>query len=144
MVDSFSSWYDGKGLIGNWQHSPTQTLKNSNTQTLYKLESRVGVGEWNCRFLHAIIANIRLAAVPTSQIISRFRDGFVANPHSSPRRQSSHDYGTAGQRMFSMKANKESTVPFSNSNSPLQLNNDSKHTTIRIYRTRVHLGRNAK
>ena len=23
----------------------------SNTQTLYKLEARVGVGEWNCRFL---------------------------------------------------------------------------------------------
>jgi hypothetical protein len=41
-VDSFSSWYDGKGLIGNWQHWNWQhfhignihQLKHSNTQTL--------------------------------------------------------------------------------------------------------------
>ena len=44
------------------------------------------------------------------------------------------DGGDGRTANVSMKANKESTVPLSNSNSPLQLNNDSKHTTIRIYR----------
>ena len=77
----------------------------------HSLRSRIQIVRWSAAWGRR---GIRCEAVSKSPYDLRWGDGRTAN--------------------VSMKANKESTVPLSNSNSPLQLNNDSKHTTIRIYR----------
>ena len=52
--------------------------------------------------IQPIIANIRCAAVSTSQYGWRFGDGVAANVHSNIHRKKSHDLNPVSWRMFAM------------------------------------------